>query len=565
MPLLKKYLSGVLLLLLLISNSAIAATQATASVSNNKVFVGDVFILSVEVNDKGSEYQIDTSKLVNDFTVYRPSRSEQSSYINGDYTKKTTWTLRLQANKAGTFTIPSLKLGKVATEAIKIEVSEPGKQQQSTQDDTIFIENSVNKTKVYLEQAVTLTSKIYISENIINGDIQPPILEGSNIERIGEENQQTQVVRNGIRYQVFSNQYQITPTIAGEVSIRSPLLMGSIHKSVRVNDWQNKIIPDPVNIRGNDIALTVKQMPAGYKGDWLVSEDVRLIENNDLQKQEYFVGDPITRSISLQVASLPIDKMPEIPVHYDSSLRYYPDQDDLKQGTVNGLIYSQRTITHAIIANKSGQLTLPEIKIAWWNSTTEKQEFATLPAQTLTIKAAPISKHNQYAPNQELQQNTPQAEQHINNNIQYKDNSKELLIWKISTFVLLILLLLFILYHLQGHHFSQKNEKKIDVDSNQYLQLLAALKEEKANEVYASLLRYFQSQHPSITQLQQISAFTEISEDDKQQLLYNLQQLELACSAQTHQWDAKTLLKLMKMHQNLTKKQTDKKFNNINP
>ena len=87
--------------------------------------------------------------------------------------------------------------------------------------------------------------------------------------------------------------------------------------------------------------------------------------------------------------------MPQIKLNYNNSMRYYPDKDDLKQGKINNKLYTQRTITHAIIANKAGQLVLPEIKIPWWNSVTDKQEFATLPAQTLTIKAAPSTNNNQ--------------------------------------------------------------------------------------------------------------------------------------------------------------------------
>ena len=72
----------------------------------------------------------------------------------------------------------------------------------------------------------------------------------------------------------------------------------------RVNQWQGQSAFHTVNIRGNQITLTVKEIPDNFAGDWLVSDDVRLIENNDLHSKEYSVGDPITRSISLQVASI---------------------------------------------------------------------------------------------------------------------------------------------------------------------------------------------------------------------------------------------------------------------
>ena len=561
MSFLQKCISLVLLLLV-ISTPAIAKTQATASVSSNQVLLGDIFILTVQVNDTGSEYRLNTNTLVNDFTVYRPSRSQETSYVNGTYTESTTWSLRLQAKKVGDLTIPALKIGSLTTQAIDIKVSQPGKQQNSTVNDSIFIENSANKTKIYLDQPLILQTKIFVSENINDGDIQPPTLAGANIERI-DAKKPTQVIRQGIRYQVLTYQYQITPSESGDVTITSPLLIGTVLKATRTNNWNNNSTLEPINIRGNDVNLTVKEIPVNFKGDWLVSEDVQLIENNNLQQQKYTVGEPITRSISLQIASLPIDKMPEIKLNYDTSLRYYPDQDDLKQGEIGGLLYSQRTITHAIIPSEKGQLILPEIKIPWWNSNTEKQEFAILPAQTLTIKAAAQENSQNSYLNEQLKNATnAQLENKAKQPAIYKDNAEELLVWQISTLVLLLLLILLSFYHFQQSRINTDSKLKSTnekFDNQEYQQLLLALKEEKPNQVYPSLLRYFQSQQATVTQLQQVTTFTGLEQENKQQLELNLQQLELACSAKTHQWSAQELLKLIKSHHKTTNEN-----NNVN-
>ena len=569
----------IILLSVSFSMPAISETQATASVNSNSVFLGDTFILTVGVNDTGSDYQFDTSELNNDFVVGRPSRSQQTSYINGEFTQQITWTLRLQAKELGELTIPSFQIGDVSTQAIKIEVNKPGKQQQSTANDTIFIESTINKNKVYIDQPVILESKIYVAESISNADVQAPILEGATIEQIVLDQPASQIVRNGLRYQVFTYQYTITPSTSGEVTITSPLLTGAVQKIQQVNSYQQRRVTQAINIRGNDLALSVKEMPANFQGDWLVSEDVRLIENNDLQAKEYTVGDPITRSISLQVASIALDKMPEIALNYDSALRYYPDQDDLKQGTIDNILYSQRTITHAIIPNKSGQLVLPEIKIAWWNSKTEKQEFATLPAQTLTIKPALTNNtandsnniNNSNMNNSTDQSLLTQAAQQKQNNIQHSvndDQSTQLIIWQVSTLVLLLLLMLLSFYHLnvvKNNKVIMQKPKLTNSKSQQYKALLSALKQAKPNDVYASLLRYFQSQYPSIKLLQQISSFTNLSEENKQQLQQNLQELELACSEKTHHWDAKKLLILIKLHHQVTSQSDLNHITNLNP
>lgn len=557
MAFLYKYLS-VLAILLTISNPVLANTQAIASVSSNSILLGDIFILNVEVNDTGSEYQLDSSVLANDFSVSRPSRNQQSSYINGKSSKKTQWTVRLQAKKIGTFTIPALKLGDLFTAAIEIEVKQPGDQPNSAENAPIFIENSINKSRVYINQSFVLTSKIYISENINNGDIQPPVLSGASIELSGDK-QQNKSVRNGILYQVLSYQYLITPSQSGEVKITSPLLVGSVRKTIAVSEWQNKIIASPINIRGNNLNLTVKSIPTDFQGDWLISEDVRLLENNNLQQEEFHVGDPITRSISLQIASVPLDKMPNIPLNYDNSLRYYPDKDELKQGQIDNLLYSERTITHAIIAKKSGELILPEIKIAWWNSVTEKQQFTTLPAQTLNIKAALKEETAQSFPIP----SQPAISQTENFG---HDLSGQLLAWKISTFSLLLALLLLLFYHFRSKPKTLRNEiQNTDINNHTYLLLLSALQKAQPATVYACLLRYLQSQQAHITQLQQFLTLTDLSQDNKQQLAANLQQLELACAGQPHHWEAKKLIELVKQHQQLKNLNASESLLTLNP
>jgi len=559
----KKCLS-ITLILFTINMPAYAATQATASVNTNKVFLGDIFMLTVEVNDTGSDYQIDTTALKDKFTVFLPSKNEKRSYINGDYQGQTSWKIRLQANKLGTFTIPALTVGGVQTQAISIQVNKPGKQQRSVQGDSIFIENSVNESKIYLGQQAILQTKIYISENITNADVQPPKFANAEVEE-GEVKPQSQTIRHGIRYQVFTYQYKITPSVAETNTIRSPLLTGQT--SHQVNQWQGQSTFHAVNVRGNDIALTVKAIPANFKGDWLVSSDVRLIENNDLHSKSYFVGDPITRSISLQVASLSIDKMPEIKLNYESTLRYYPDKDDLKQGDINGKRYAQRTITHAIIANKSGELVLPAIRIPWWNSVTDKQEVAVLPAQTLMIKAAAVNKNaNQFnnAPQQALI--APVADE--SSNVQRSATSGSILLWQLSTLILAILFFLLLAYHLyyrrQVSGTAVLKSEKITQQSP-YKQLLVALQAANAPAVYQTLLAYLQSQHPSITQLQEIQSTIDWPVEKMQSLLDNLTQLELACAGQPNQWNVKVLQQLIKQYHQSAANTTSSSLLDINP
>ncbi|WP_413692752.1 hypothetical protein [Psychromonas sp. KJ10-2] len=68
-----------------------------------------------------------------------------------------------------------------------------------------------------------------------------------------------------------------------------------------------------------------------------------------------------------------------------------------------------------------------------------------------------------------------------------------------------------------------------------------------------------------MSKLQQLCEVNGLESDVKQALLINLQQLEQACAGKTHQWDAQQLLKLIKMHHQVTTTSDPNQITNINP
>ena len=72
----------------------------------------------------------------------------------------------------------------------------------------------------------------------------------------------------------------------------------------------------------------------------------------------------------------------------------------------NGKVVGSRRDTVAIIPLAPGRFTLPEIKIDWWNTRTNQQESAILPARTLMAQENPEQTANQsktLSPDTEIQ------------------------------------------------------------------------------------------------------------------------------------------------------------------
>ena len=528
---------AVLFASLLISLPALSAIQASASVSDTNVVVGDIFILTVSINDN-DDYRLDTRELEQDFTVYLPSQSKRSEYINGTFSQETEWRVRLQAKKQGSFIIPAFKIGAYLTEPIEIKVSDVS-EANTEQNNDIFIENSINKDSVYIGQSFIYTSKLYISKNSNDLDLKAPHFEGAENSVLGKD-QTDQIIRNGIRYNTITRQYKMTATEAGQYEIDSPLLTGTVQELVAVSDRQNRVVSKTINVRGERLNIDIKDIPADYQGQWLVSDDLRLIENNDLSAQTYKVGEPITRSITLQIANIEKEKLPNIKLNYPDSLRFYPDQDELQEGTANNLSYGVRIIRHAIIADKVGTLTLPEITLNWYNSQTNEQQTARLPEQKLTIIAA-----------DKQPTNTPPVIQPIATQPSptiIVDNSA-LIYWQITVAILIIIMILMTVYHFYYRRLVALNSKREIIQaipsSNNYLLLQESLKQQNASASYSALLRYAQWQYSDLKSLSQYAQKTSLDETDKKQLTDEIQRLQQCCSDPSKQWDSSNLASLI--------------------
>ncbi|WP_022942476.1 BatD family protein [Psychromonas hadalis] len=551
-------LFGLLLGALLTSFPVLSAVQVSATVSDNSVVLGDLFILTISINDNDDDYQLDTRPLETSFTVYRSSQSQKTEYINGEFSQQTQWQVRLQAKKIGQLTIPSLKIGELYTEAIKIKVIQASQKERVNNNSAVFIENSIDKEHVYIGQTFIFTTKLYISQNSNELDLLAPRFDGVDATVFGKD-KNSQTVRNGIRYNTITRQYKMNATQAGQFEIDSPLLTGTLRKVVAVSEWQNRVISDPINVRGERLTINIKAIPENFQGKWLISEDLRLIEDNNLTAQSYNVGEPITRSITLQIASIDKDKLPNIKLNYPKSLRVYPDQDQLEEGQVNGLTYGIRIIRHAIIADKVGTLTLPEIKLNWFNSRTNQQQTATLPAQNLTIIAAEKQSIN-IPPTPQSEINQPKPTIIVNNGA--------LIYWQITAALLIVIILFMIFYHLSYRRTVTTNNqiKKIKVTplNHHYTTLQNSLTKNSARESYKALLAYAQQQYPTLKSLHTFADKTTLNQQQKQQLSSEIKILEKCCSDNSHVWSANKLALLLKHCESTKNEQQAKDPMNLN-
>lgn len=368
----------------LFSHTAFALTQLVATVDRNPIMEKESFVLEVTADDDIDTNALDTSPLLKDFIVGRTSVSSQTSMVNFNTTRTTKWTTVLIPRKVGKLVIPSLEIDSFSTTPIQLEVSKSTTENGSKPKD-IFITSEVSSKEVYVQQQLTLTVKLHFSTELKRGSLTEPALDEANITQIGKDKESDNII-NGKRYRVIERNYAVSPQQSGEFVLQTPMFSGEIlAQSNRRTNFLSFAETKPVSVLGEEINLSVKPIPDSYQGFWLPSELLTLHQAWQPNTDSFKVGEPITRTITLTSAGLSEEQLPDITVTTPKGIKIYPDQAELHTGMNNNRLVSQKKQNFALVASKAGTYELPEIIIPWWNTVTNRQQQAIIPAKTITI------------------------------------------------------------------------------------------------------------------------------------------------------------------------------------
>jgi len=267
----------------------------------------------------------------------------------------------------------------------------------------------------------------------------------------------------------------------------------------------------PVSVVADDIPINVKPVPAQYQGQWLPSELLALHEEWQPAPAEFKVGEPITRTMTLTAAGVSAEQLPELMFELPKGLKIYPDQVELHSSKNDGRLISQAVRNFAIVASKPGNYQIPELRIPWWNTVTNKQEVAVIEAQSISIAENDALPANQFS--------TPAA-----NSSRVEVAPAQTIIIEKSPWLQWVFLTLWILTSLgwlTQYLLSKRSKKSVEAKPQSvnevHLSLLAACKKNQGEEVMKLLLPWAKSIAPqanihSISDAKQVFASNEFTE-----------------------------------------------------
>lgn len=564
------------LVLLFLAASAHSMTL-TSQVDRTTISINDTLILTVTLDRQGAN-AIDLSELELQFDVLQRRRSSQTSFINGKIQSQTQWIVVLAPKETGQLLVPSLSSMGVFSDAIPITVLDrnatgainpnastanqnqasnnikentQGNTQSNTSNNDVFLEATIDKPSVYVQEQILLTLRFYYRIPLSAYTPEDLSIANSSIEALSEKNIKTQV--NGVEYNVLEKIYAIHPQASGTLTIPAQAWRAEKARSrFAINRSGNPY----VRASSQALSVEVKSIPAASTANhWLPASQLSLTQDWQQSRITAKVGEPLNYTLSLQAEGLQFSQLPTINIDSSDDFTVYNDKADTNNALSVSGITGTRNMQYAVIPKKAGAFTLPAITLKWWNTTSNKEETISLKPQQIIVANTELNQQ------QAIDFSNTGADQSVlgtetrTGTGTAKEQSTHWL-WPTSTLLLALLsALFFVLWRLSARALTMQaanteiKPQPIDLSLGSkkalpaiYQQMETAITQEQ----WAVLLPLIY-QWASITSQQTISNTTDVTNHfpDLTPLLDSLNK-QLYSASSVVAWDAKTLIDLLK-------------------
>ena len=419
-----------------------AGAQTLTGSAPSHVSVGEQFRLTYTVNTQNAT-DFRAGDIPGELEVLiGPNRSMQSSYqmINGHTSSSSsiTYTYIVCATKNGSFTIPPAHVvvgGKtIASNTLNIKVSgspqasssSGGSPRQHRQDEQgeirdagsqisgsdLFIKVSANKKRVYEQEPILLTYKVYtlVGLTSLRGDM--PDLKSFYTQEVSLPTQKSFSIEtfNGRPYRTTTwSQYVMFPQMTGKLQIPSITFEGIVVQQNRNIDpfeaffnggsgyieVKKKIVAPGIDIEVDPLP----ERPAGFSGGvghFTVSAS--------LNKTETKANDPVSVRITVSgTGNLKLVKQPQIELPKDFD-KYEPKVTDKTKLTTAG-IEGSMIYDILIVPRHQGHYEIPPVSLTYFDTTSKTYRTVTSEPLTLDVaKGSGPGAMSDYSGQQDLQE-----------------------------------------------------------------------------------------------------------------------------------------------------------------
>ncbi|MFH4965994.1 BatD family protein [Gaetbulibacter sp. M235] len=397
-----------IVLILLVSGIAYAQVKFEAKVSKNKLGVNERLRIDFEMNQDGDHFN--PPDFSNFTVVGGPNQSVSNSWINGVRSYSKTYSYFLAPKKQGNFTIDQASItidGETyKTVPLKIEVTSAVDIPKDPNDpDYLAAENihlvaEISKTNPYLNEAITVVYKLYVSPNtgVDNWqEIDSPRYNDFWSQNIDMQGQKVQtgtfngedyrflVLRKTVLYPQKTGKLNIEP-LSLDISVQVPTnrrdifgrrMMAQAHRTVSAGSKTINVKPLPEAGKPADFSGAV----GDFSFDVSMSK-TELKASESLQAKVEVKGKGNLKLINLPKISLPSSLEVFEPEHNENVITNL----DGMQGSISD--------TYTVVPQYKGKYPTPSISFSYFDLKTETYKRIDSKETIINVLEGPTSSAN---------------------------------------------------------------------------------------------------------------------------------------------------------------------------
>ncbi len=420
-----------LMMLLLVGTGWGASVRLSQSPGRGKrtVEVGDMFYIYMDVLDIDARPEV-PKNVPGAKVMYFERTGQNSSYVsvNGKTTQSFsyTYTITLRATKEGSFSYGPVTVGGVRSNKVTYNIGAQGSQSASVPsgsasgsgrsgvdsdkpkfigkgDGNLFLKASVSKSSAYEQEALVYTVKLYTTYDAIKfiGASAAPKFDGFVVE-------ESKAISSQLNYETYNGKTYATAVIARYIIF--PQMTGSLKvtgNTYTVAVDQREYYHDPffgsmsystplqLNVTPNDLSVDVRPLPvpkpadfSGGVGKFSISSSLKSSEFKT--NQAAAIVYTVTGSGNLKYVQLP-----DLQSIYPSEIEIYTPSTKQNISVGSSNVSGNVTFDYTFMPLEEGNLTIPEVKLVYFNPETRKYETSVARGYNLNVGKGKSSDRSQ--------------------------------------------------------------------------------------------------------------------------------------------------------------------------
>ena len=373
-----------------LAHGEVRAQGLDVRLDRNPIHDNETVRLIVEAETRVGGLQPDIAPLLRDFEVLGQSTSTHVAIESGVRSVRTEWMMELAPRQPGRFTIGPLRVGTMTSPAIELEVL-PSSSTAARSARDVFLEVAVTPRELYVQSQLVCVLRIYRAAEFLEAKLADFDPAGAVTHRLGNDSTYTKVI-DGRRYRVIERRFAVFPQASG------PLALPAFRLEARVAEpgaasTMGRLFGEGRRMRlsTQPVDVVVKPRPRAAATPWLPAKAIVLSEEWPEDPPRPVAGEPVTWTLRLGATGLTGEQLPPIELPEFEGARIYPDQPSVTTRTSPQAVHGERIRRVAMVPSTAGTLTIPELRVEWWDVETDAPRTAVIPARTISVAPAPVS------------------------------------------------------------------------------------------------------------------------------------------------------------------------------